>query len=252
MFILKSISRKKYFLLIVTLVLALIILFALKACTKKGVTNWEIYSNSELGYEIQYPSNWYVKEEYLSECAEDPRRKNVKCSYGSLRIENIKKRVVVYGAGMMPETTRGSSFKVLIYEVRPHISSIEDLFIQGMWTIKDELRYYDEPKKFTPLEITRRDKEEYERKEKAHLNRVKENIQKKLNAVKEMKIGDLEIKAWEGDGWNEVESNNDLIHGIDFVHEGRLYRIRYMSGSQKQLKKDLDTFKKMLASFRIR
>ena len=201
MFVLKSISRKKYFLLIVTLVLALITLFVLKTYTKKGVISWRTYKNSGLGYKIQYPLNWFVKED-RSGCG-------FKNCLENLYIENKIGSVTVAGGG--PPTETGSSFKIVIID-SPGISSIEE-WIQGLYFSSDE--------------------------------RISSKIkQKRLNSVATIEIAGSEKKVWKGSGSSDA--------GMEFIHEGRFYRLHYMSGSQKQFKKDLATFEKMLTSFRIR
>ncbi len=129
------------------------------------------------------------------------------------------------------------------------LTSVKDLIL-----LEKKATYNVEPKKFTTLEIARGDKKEYEQEKEAWLKRRNDRIQKNLNAIKEKKIGDIKIKTWEGYGWNYIPDwkfKQDLIYGIDFIHEGKFYRIRYMSGSQEQLKKDLSTFEKIPASFKI-
>ena len=192
----KFINHKNNFPLILTLVFVIITIFGLATCKQKDIINWKIYKNSEFGYEVKYPSNWYVKEEYRSKCG-------FKDCLENLYIENMKEKVIVAGGG--PFTENGSFFKIVIIYA-PNISSIEEWIQNG-----------DIP------------------------DRVK---QERLDSVKVIKIGGTKRKVWRGFGWAEA--------GVEFIYESRFYRIHYMSGSQKQFKKDLTTFERMLALFTLK
>ena len=71
-------------------------------------------------------------------------------------------------------------------------------------------------------------------------NRIK---QERLKGVRMMEIGGAERIVRKGVGWADG--------GVDFIHRGRLYKIHYMSGSKEQFNKDLDTYRKMLKSFKL-
>lgn len=85
--------------------------------TEDETADWRIYTNSELGYSIKYPKDWYVKEEYRT-----------KYSLENLYIENMKEKVIIAGGG--PFTENGSSFNIVILEA-PNISSIEEWIQSG-------------------------------------------------------------------------------------------------------------------------
>lgn len=253
-----NLKKRSFLLSIIILIFGATVIVGLVAHKQKLTPSWKTYENLEFGCEIQYPYDWYVKEEYPQTNTKHIQWSKT-ISLGSVRIENTKERVIVYGDDRNPiikflhgekhppSTEKGSSFVVLVSQVTSDISSIED------WIIFGEKDTYDiKPKNFTPLEIAKGMKEEYKQQKEAWLKKRDERIQKNLKAVKEKKVGDIKIKAWEGYGWNfDPDSNQYLIYGIDFIHQGKFYRIRYKSGSQKQLKKDLDTFEKILASFKI-
>lgn len=157
--------------------------------------DWKVYRNEEIGYEVKYPKDWYVKEEYRSEC------KFEDC-LEYLYIENIEEKVIVAGEG--PFTENGSYFKIVILKAE-NISSIEE------WIEKGDIP-----------------------------DRVK---QERLDFIITLEIGGIEIKAWKGTG--------SADGGIEFIKDGRFYRIHYISGSQEQFDKDLDIFKQMLSTFRF-
>ena len=67
--------------------------------------------------------------------------------------------------------------------------------------------------------------------------------QKRLKGVRMMEIGGAERRVWKGVGWADG--------GVEFIHRGRFYKIHYMSGSKEQFNKDVDTYRKMLKSFKL-
>ena len=135
----RFLNSKKVFLLIVFLMLLFILIFlGLKVCQQNNVNNWKVYRNLELGYEIKYPGNWYVKENGRDNCKQTKVGEGVVC-IEKLAIENKKERVILVEAGpceaceKQPITKNGSYFRMTIYEVTsPHISSIEK-WIQSLY-----------------------------------------------------------------------------------------------------------------------
>lgn len=122
----RSLISKKIFLLVTSLMLLVILGFlSLKTYQQKNANNWKVYGNSELGYEIKYPDDWYVKEEYRDHCRSQVFEK-VNC-LDSLYFENKKEKVVVAGGGDIDET--GSFLKIVIYDFKgdPPVS-IKEVF----------------------------------------------------------------------------------------------------------------------------
>ncbi|OIO46293.1 hypothetical protein COX24_02625 [bacterium (Candidatus Gribaldobacteria) CG23_combo_of_CG06-09_8_20_14_all_37_87_8] len=66
---------------------------------------------------------------------------------------------------------------------------------------------------------------------------------KRLGEIQTINLESSDVSAWKGSG--------DMSQGIEFIYNGRFYRINYMSGSQEQFTKDLTIFEQMLASLRI-
>ncbi|MDP2951581.1 MAG: hypothetical protein Q8N55_04320 [bacterium] len=66
---------------------------------------------------------------------------------------------------------------------------------------------------------------------------------KRLGEIQTINLESSDVSAWKGLG--------DMSQGVEFVENGRFYRIHYISGSQEQFTKDLTIFEQMLASFRI-
>lgn len=204
----KFINKKTHFLLAFILFLFITTGVVLFLSAKREAVFWKTYKNSELGYEIQYPSNWYVKEEYQSsfrsQCAKDD------ICLEKLYIVNRKEKVLVGDESL---TKNGSAFCIRIFGVDSDISSIKEWVEESI-------------------------------KKASWSDKVKQEVkQRELDSITTMKIGGIKRKTW-------VESGSARVR-LQWVHEGRLYGISYMSGSQKQFKKDLNTFGKMLASFRI-
>lgn len=83
--------------------------------------DWKIYKNLELGYEIKYPPEWFLKEEPFrstclntSFCGNDNPNCGISC-IDSISIQNLEEKVVLAGGG--PFTENGSSFNLQILEI---------------------------------------------------------------------------------------------------------------------------------------
>ncbi len=97
---------------------------------KDGTADWKTYRNERVKYEIKYPSDWFLKEEYRLECGFEGCLENI-------LIENIKEKVIVAGGG--PLTENGSSFKILILENSRNALSIEDWIKQGYYSSNEDI-----------------------------------------------------------------------------------------------------------------
>lgn len=107
-------------LFIVILIFGVITIVGLVTYKQRLIPIWKTYENLEFGYEIQYPSSWYLKEEYRfsfrSLCAKDDN------CLEKLYIVNRKEEVLMGDESL---AKNGSAFCIRIFGLSPDVLSIK-------------------------------------------------------------------------------------------------------------------------------
>ena len=218
-------------------------IFSLWRVIEKNNTSWEVYKNIEAGYELSHPSNWYVfKIDCFTICgnSRDPSECESECQR-SFRVQNKKNISSKSKTEMYCKSC--SYFQIhnrnLVPEY-PLIKTMED------WITKNELTYheYKEPEGLIHEAVKERDKEEYEEKKKNYIDRAKKSQQEEIRNLVEMEVGDIKTKV-------SVHEVNSYTWRLDFIYDGKLYEIAYVSGSPEQFEKNNEIFKTIIHSLRI-
>lgn len=114
--------NKRLLPIMVALILIILSFFYLVAYKQEEVDNWEVYKNSELGYEIQYPSGWHIKEFKRSMYPEAG-------PFPSFHFQNKEKVDLIVGY------PSGSVFEIVLHQAsdfNPPARNMEVLDINGL------------------------------------------------------------------------------------------------------------------------
>ena len=189
----------------ITIIIALLFSGVLYCQTTDTLT-YRTYHNSRLGYEIQYPANWYLKHPLNL-------KKNDTLNLEFLCIENQTEVIV---AGGSKKTVNGTVFQIEIVNANIYKTPKFILDSGGIKTIQQWILHGDIPE------------------------RVK---QSRLKQVCDKNIDGRKLSVWEGFGWADS--------GIEFIYNGKCFKLSFTSGSKEQYEKDSHIFTKMIDSIKF-